>query len=292
MARETWALADIGGTNTRLALGDGTTIGPARHFANNDHADFETLFAAWLADLPVRPTRACIALAGPVTGTAATLTNRDWLIDATRLSALIGGGEVKLINDLAALGYAVSTPGFRGARRIDGPDAPRDGQQWLVLGLGTGVNGAAGRRMGDGVVVLDAEIGHAAPPATVERILPGGKSIEALFAGPGLARLAGRATATEAMAAAAGNPAVIDRFAEGLGVLARELAMYFLPKSGFYFAGSVARAVLNSPARVAFLRGWDGGPKGAGAIGPIPLNLIEDDAAALWGCLARLAQRD
>ena len=205
---------------------------------------------------------------------------------------MINGAEVKLINDLAALGYAVSAPGFHGASRIDGPDAPEDGRQWLVLGLGTGVNGAAGRRAGDRVVVLDAEIGHAAPPATVERILPGGKSIEALFAGPGLARLAGTATAAEAMAAADTDPATIDRFAEALGVLARELAMFFLPKSGFYFAGSVARAVLTSPARAAFLRGWDGGPKGAGAIGPIPLNLIEDDAAALWGCLACLAQRD
>lgn len=291
MAEPAFALADVGGTNTRLAPSDGQTIGPVTRYANRDFDDFDSLFDDWLGRQNRPPARACVALAGPVSGQQARLTNRDWLIDAARLSARMDGGEVALLNDLSALAYAVTRSEFSGARAIDGtPDGPA-GDQWLVLGLGTGVNAAAGRRLGDDFVVLDAEIGYTAPPATVDRALPGGTTVEALFNGAGLARLAGTCTAEEAVTAAGDAPGPLNRFAHALGLFCHDLGYHHLPRGGFYLAGSVARAVLDSPARAGFLDGWAGGPVGAGDIGTIPLRLIEDDAAALGGCLAYLARR-
>jgi len=100
-------VGDVGGTHARLALARDGVLQPGtlRRVRGEDHASFDELLAGYLAGLG-RPAIAavCIAVAGPVEGGRARLTNRDWSLSTERLRALTGAAEARLMNDLMALG--------------------------------------------------------------------------------------------------------------------------------------------------------------------------------------------
>lgn len=139
--------ADVGGTRARFLLA--RWRGPEadspweplsqRVFADDDFPHFDAALEAFLAECPreAEPKLAVIALAGPVAGRRAKLTNRPWTIDADALSARYGWPRVELMNDFAAqaFGLAAAPPGTlhvlqKGERR---PGLA------AVLGPGTGL---------------------------------------------------------------------------------------------------------------------------------------------------------
>ena len=83
------------------------------------------------------------------------------------------------------------------------------------------------------------------------------------------------------------NPAIsnaVDHYAALIGQLLRDLSLAYMPSSGVYLAGSVARAVVSiSTARLidVFAQPCD-------ILGDRAPSLftIEDDFAALYGCAA------
>ena len=75
-------LADVGGTNARLALArngvsDESSI---TRYRGDDYDSFDKVVQTYLAeqDNP-RLSAVCVAVAGPVSGGKASLTNRDWI---------------------------------------------------------------------------------------------------------------------------------------------------------------------------------------------------------------------
>ncbi len=303
-------VADVGGTNARLALGQGGRLLPDTlvRLANDDWPSFEAVLDAYLAGRPV-PSAMCIAIAGPVTGTpaggaAGSLTNRDWAFDSAALAAR-SGARVRLINDLTALGHALAGIAPDGLRPVWTPTAGAErgtNGQALVLGLGTGVNLCAVRATSGGALCLEAEAGHAALPAPVAAAVAARTgsadafpTVEALFAGRGLAALhralTGQALAGDRIAsAAAHDPAAretVELFSEMLGIYARNLALQFMPRAGFYLAGSVARGVL-AAALGPFVAAYAAEAPFARIPRGIPVRVIADDMAALTGCLAAL----
>ncbi|WP_211299405.1 glucokinase [Pukyongiella litopenaei] len=321
----TGLVADVGGTNTRLALvgGDGRP-GPARYYRNDDFPGFGALLAAWRDDAAPPPlTGACIAVAGPVTTRRARLTNRGWLIDRAAVAAALGlqePGRLRLINDLAALGHALAALDAAQVEELrPGPSpspslgASPANDQMLVAGLGTGFNISLVQLGMVPPVVIEAELGHASLPSSISAILTaaigaraaGFETYEALFSGPGLARLCAcpedGAGADAAALISAYDPARRDRTAHcveltarSMAVLARELVFLYQPHAGLHFAGSVARGLLGSPARAVFLEALRApGPFGDQIAG-VPLRLITDDAAGLTGAaqVVRALARD
>lgn len=82
-------VADIGGTNTRVALADGRTILPEtiRRYSNAEFPGLETVIRQYVKDENgVDPKAACVAVAGPVRDGKATMTNLDWTIDKPTLA--------------------------------------------------------------------------------------------------------------------------------------------------------------------------------------------------------------
>jgi glucokinase len=306
----TMLVADVGGTNTRFALaaGDGLIPGSLVRLRNDDHPAFEAALDAYLAGRPM-PAAMCIAIAGPVTGSAAgqatgRLTNCNWGFDSAALAARTGAA-VRLINDLTALGHAlpgIATGGLVPLFRPD-PALPRGRNgQALVLGLGTGVNVCAVRAMRGGALCLEAEAGHAALPAPVAAALAARlgsaaafPTVEDLFSGRGLARLHGALTGADLagdriVARATDDPAAaatLALFAGLLGTYARDLALIFMPREGLYLAGSVARGVAGAAA-AAFAAAFTAAAPFAAIARSVPVQLIADDMAALTGCLAAL----
>ncbi|MDX1581861.1 MAG: glucokinase, partial [Alphaproteobacteria bacterium] len=161
-------LADIGGTNARFALwvADGQGGGkirkmhtlPTTGFATTENALDELAAQIDLSGLKA----ALFAIAGPVSGEAARLVNADWQFDLSALRSLLDVPLVKLINDFAAIGYAVPDLGEDMVRAI-GPGGLHDRTKGpvLVIGPGTGLGLCIYVKDGDNDIVLPTEGGHA-----------------------------------------------------------------------------------------------------------------------------------
>lgn len=293
-------VADVGGTNTRLARAgaDGIPHDIAR-FPNDSFDGFGAVLDRYFSAQDAPVSACCVAVAGPVTPERARLTNRDWSFERDAISARVGGAPVRLVNDLAALGHAL--PGLRNDQvetlREGAGTAVHNGQA-LVLGLGTGVNVCLAKTIPEGLVVVEAEFGHGSLPASVHEALhrllgqraSAFSSTELLFSGRGLAQFHTALTGETAQAQdiAAKAPETVRHAAHLLGLLSRELVFHYLPLDGVRFAGSVARSILGTAGRDAFLAAAEPGDRAfANLVAQVPLGLITDDAAALTG-LARL----
>ena len=304
-------LGDVGGTNARLAIARNGSIDreTVTRFRGDDYASFDDVVRQFLQeqDQP-RVSAVCVAVAGPVSGGRARLTNRAWDFDEDRLARLTDADHVRLINDLTALGYA--TPALAGdglsLLRAAPAGRARNGQA-LVVNLGTGFNVCAVRALPGGTIVaLEAEEGHTHLPANIYlRLLDavgpdaarGFTSTEEAFAGRGLSRLHAALTNTVPVpgeqidrAADAGDPAAnatYDLFTDLVGLLCRELALRFMPLDGLFLAGSVGRSIADRMD--LFQASFLAEPYMRHIPENTPIFLIRDDMAALHGCLAALS---
>lgn len=303
-------LADVGGTNARLALARNGVIdeNSVTRYRGDDYDSFDKVVQTYLAeqDSP-RLSAVCVAVAGPVSGGKASLTNRDWDFSEDRLARLTDADQVRLINDLTALGYATDRLSPEGLSMLRAAPVHRalNGQS-LVVGAGTGFNVCPVHQMpAGGVLCREAEEGHTSLPANIaERLadrvgaanMAAFFSTEETFAGRGLAQMhralhgvdVDRAE-TISNAAMQGDPQAEETyrlFTELFGLLLRELALRFMPLDGVYLAGSVARSFAHRTEQLeaAFLAE----PYMRHIPENTPLLLIRDDMAALHGCLAAI----
>ncbi|WP_165390158.1 glucokinase [Thalassococcus sp. S3] len=273
-------VADVGGTNTRLALARSGRVdtGTIKRFANDSAGSFMDLVHLFLEEQGGRAIdAAAIAVAGPVTAAGAQLTNRDWWIDAGMLAPVAGQGPVRVLNDLKALGYAL--PGMQ-ASDLD-VVSPRSGShvgngQSLVVGIGTGFNVSPVLTEGEVTTCMDTEYGHTALPRSVAGDLDeaGFETVEDCFSGRGFAALRTRI----------GEAEIGDRYAGLMAAMARELVLAFMPLDGLYFAGSVARAVMQSEARDRFRKDFARPFDLREDLSGVPVSIITDDFAPLNGC--------
>ena len=297
-------VADVGGTNTRLALSQGGDVlpGSIRSYQNADYDDLDSAVARFLSEAPQpRPTEMVIAVAGPVHGDRAELTNRNWQISADSFRDRFGATRVRLLNDLTALGHAVPTLGAHQLRQIAPGSVDRAAMpQSLVVGIGTGFNVSPVLHSAGAVFCPATEAGHVSLPSSVVSALNAlGLSadpfptVEALFSGRGFATFCRQSTGRTdldgpAAMAAYGSPEAddvtrsIDQYSALAGWLLRDLTLAYLPHDGLYFAGSVARAVL-SCAPAACIDILNRPCDILGRSRP-PLWIVEDDSAALFGC--------
>jgi glucokinase len=311
---------DVGGTKTHLALfrpGD-SPRSPVldRKLPSGDHASLEDLVRDFLAAAPGRPARVVLGIAGPVVANRAAATNLPWTVDGAALSRALEGADVTLLNDLTATawGLGVLAPA---ELEVLQPGDPARGNRGLVA-AGTGLGQALLIPDGDGWTPAPSEGGHAdfGPRDALEdelcgwlRERYGHVSWERVLSGPGLADLyrfmsaTGRGDEPAAFArafAAAPDPAAavtegarsgacgrarltLERFASLYGAEAGNVALKFLAVGGVFVGGGIAPRIL------PFLR--DGRFRDAflakGRLGPvlerIPVSVILDDRAALWG---------
>ncbi|NOX41337.1 MAG: glucokinase, partial [Alphaproteobacteria bacterium] len=172
----TFLVADVGGTNTRLALADdqGLMSESIGHFVNADHRSFSEVVEAFLTGQKHGTISACcVAMAGPVTAGQARLTNLDWHISLAELRRITDTKNAILMNDLTALGYSLPQLNSSGLMQISHPqtDVYRNGQS-LIVGIGTGFNVCPVKvEQGRGPSCLAAELGHAGLPLSLIALL-------------------------------------------------------------------------------------------------------------------------
>ncbi len=311
---QTVLVADVGGTNTRVAVARGGRIDTASiaRFANRDFRGLDAVLARYRADHPAGGIdAAAAAIAGPVEAGRGRLTNLDWTIDADLLRAATGAGRAVVMNDLVAQGHALGHLPPSALRPILTGEAAPSGSARLVVGVGTGFNAAPVHDGPGGRVVAASECGHVALPAVTadDRALAdqlaaehGFASVEEVLAGRGILNLYRRAGAPEGVtnadfAAALGRaePAALaaaDRWARSLGMVLGDLALIHLPLGGIHLVGGVARALAPRLADPTvgrpFVEAFRDKGRFTGFMARFSIGTIEDDYAALTGMVAAL----
>ncbi|MFU8765499.1 MAG: glucokinase [Haliea sp.] len=109
-ARSGRLVADVGGTNTRIALFDGSDrqLLALRRYRNQDFTGLEAVLTRWLEAHPeAQPREACIAVAAPPDGDTAIMSNCNWSFSGRELAARFGWDRVGLINDFQANAFAL-----------------------------------------------------------------------------------------------------------------------------------------------------------------------------------------
>lgn len=312
-------VADIGGTNTRVALTRGGALDPGsvRRFANRDFAGLGAILGRYLAALGhPRCDGACIAAAGLVADGVAQMTNLDWTITPDDLRAATGASRVAIINDLQAQGHALDRLATAVLRPVIVPEAAAEGAGpdavRLVIGAGTGFNAAVVHPSGGRRLVTASECGHASLPVASRedfdlachlRERTGFASVEEALAGRGLvtlynwhaARLGAGALADGAaiMAAlAAGAPAAVAagrHYVRLFGQVAGDHALIHLPRGGLYLIGGMARAFAPHFAAFGFADAFRDKGRFGHFLEAFAVHVVEDDDAALTGCAAHMA---
>lgn len=310
-------VADIGGTNTRIALAEGMRLLPdtLRRFANAEHASLSEVLERFLADQGgVDCAAAAVAVAGPVREGRGTLTNLDWTIDEATVARAARAERVAVINDLQAQGHALGhLPEGALSQVVAGPDAA-PGQSRLVIGIGTGFNAAPVHEGASGRLVAPAEAGHVTLPVRDEaglrlaRFLArehGFASVEDALSGRGLAHLYAWLGAEEGAPREADSGAILAALERGddpraeravrlfvqlLGAVAGDLALTMLPFGGIYLAGGMARAMTPHLSRFGFTAAFRDKGRFSRFMEDFGVWVIEDDFAALRGLAHHLAR--
>ncbi|RHZ92425.1 glucokinase [Cereibacter sphaeroides] len=307
-------VADIGGTNTRVALAEGPRLRPetTRRFRNADYPALAPVLRDFLsvAGSP-EIDGTCVAAAGPVRDGVALLTNLAWTVDGAELQRATGAPRVAVLNDLQAQGHALGHLDPANLRVLIPGPTPRRAGPMLVVGVGTGFNAAPVHDVAGLRLVAASECGHAGMPVRTARDLRlaefvqtahGFAGVEDVLSGRGLERLyaftaaeAGledRKSAAEIMAAIA-EPgparAAAELFARLLGAEAGNLALIHLPFGGLYLCGGVARAFAAHLGPMGFAENFRDKGRFSAFMDDFPVCIVEDDYAALTGCAAYLA---
>ena len=159
----TRVIADIGGTNARIALFDEATgqYRKLEEYINSEHASLQHVLTTWLKSLDEpAPHRACIAAAAPPSGDQVCMTNAGWSFSLRELAQQFGFEELRCLNDFQANAYSLPYLGAPDRETIyaGAEDTKSD---LAVMGPGTGLGGATLHRNFGQPVAHACEPGHA-----------------------------------------------------------------------------------------------------------------------------------
>ena len=303
---------DIGGTKTLLQLvdieGDGRAVALETRYESGAYTTFSDMLRDFVSHTDAKPIdAACFAVAGPVIGDRAQVTNLKWTMVAPDLGRDFSIDRVALINDFyaVALGVPLLTSADllslnTGARVEHAPIA--------ILGAGTGLGEAALIHDGAKWNVIPSEGGHAdfAPQDEEQANLfaqlhakLGHVSWERVLSGMGLVNihnfLAGVDRAYDeripmeiSTLADAGDETAnhaFEIFIDAYGAEAGNMALRLLARGGVFLAGGVAakntRHFTNGRFKSAFTRKGRFAP----LLETIPVDIIVNPTVGLMGAV-------
>ena len=272
---------DCGGTNTRLGIFAleacrWRQIRTAR-FRNAEAESFEQVVLEFLGPRGSGVEAGCVAVAGPVTGRVARLTNLPWVVDADAIEKRTGIQRIELINDLEAAAWAVPVLGEADTETLNAGAADAVGNG-AVIAAGTGLGEAGLFWDGDVMRPFATEGGHSSFSPTDPmgddllrylRLRFKTVSWERVLSGPGLADLYRFMLEAEGRpepdwfttADAAGDPvpslsragiegtcetcrATLRFFARLYGEESGNLALKVMARGGVWIAGGIAPKIL------------------------------------------------
>ena len=320
-------LADIGGTNIRLAWQD-QPDGPLRDTRVLPCAQFPTVeaaIAAYLADVEpsmggAKIAEAAFGIANPVTGDAIHMTNHSWRFSQRAVRDALGLQRLVVINDFTALALALPTLTPDQLRAVGGGDAvPGNAIALLGPGTGLGVSGlvfppgartgvplagegghvtlaAQTRREFDVLRILHARYGH----VSAERAVCGAGLVDLYDAVRQLAHLDGAEVSSAAqvteLALQVQDPLALqalELFCGFLGNVAGNLALTLGARGGVYIGGGIVPRLGTWFDRSPFRERFESKGRFQSYLASIPCWIIDPSATpALHGAARALDMAD
>jgi glucokinase len=310
---------DIGGTKTLLRLADGHDTVDEKRFESGAYATFSGMLGEFLSAHRADAIRsACFAVAGPVIGERAKVTNLRWDVDAAQLVREFGIGHVSLVNDFFAVARGVPLLGRDDVEMLNegkaDPTAPI-----AVIGAGTGLGQAFLVPLADNQWrVLPSEGGHCdfAPEGDdaiellqyLTKKCSGHVSVERVVSGQGIAniyefltdRAGSRVEASEdlpaqvAQKASEGDALAIttfEMFMRAYGAEAGNMALKLLARGGVFLAGGVTAKNAKRLADGTFFEAFCDKGRFRSLMKEIPIALIRNERVGLLGALAVAAEQ-
>lgn len=296
---------DIGGTKTLLQLVGSDGVSIEQRYASDAFPAFDDMLRDFTSRSSERIDAACFAVAGPVLGRTASVTNLHWSMDADKLERDFAIGRVALINDFEAVARGVPlladndvVPLQNGKRVMHGPIG--------IVGAGTGLGEAVVIHDGARWNVIASEGGHAdfAPQNEEQTRLflalhasLGHVSWERLVSGMGLVNIHNFVTGIErpyddvipaeiAAAYARGDEAArraVAIFVDIYGAEAGNMALRVLARGGVFLAGGIAARNLDWFTDGRFIEAFLRKGRFHEILRDIPVNLIANPRVGLIG---------
>lgn len=154
---------DIGGTNIRISRGVIDGLGEIEHFKTQEFSDLKGVLSKYKSKYAEEQVETVYAaVAAPVVGDRAKLTNADFFVCADDVTAIYTGADTTVINDGEALAWQFANEEALDIRYIQ-RGAKSDYVNNLIVAPGTGL--AAAAFFGDPVKprVIGTEYGHVRP---------------------------------------------------------------------------------------------------------------------------------
>jgi len=316
--------ADVGGTTTRLGLFEKTPSRPklvaSREFTTLDFTDLPSMIAEFLrveSLTDVSIASACVGVAGPVRGDIATLTNIPWRVDGPEVARAFGLSQVRLLNDLEAMAYAVPVLDASEVHVLQQGE-PADTGNIAVIAAGTGLGEALLHHVDGRYVAVATEAGHADFAARTEREIAvlrylvgrhGRAQVEDVVSGRGLLhihRVVHTADSGEPLVCAAGidldaadAPALIstaalerrcpgcvetlDLLVDAYGAEAGNLALRAIATGGVFVGGGIAPKILSALRSGSFISAFRAKAPFESMLAAMPVKVITNSGAGLLG---------
>ena len=308
-------VADVGGTNIRVATVTADGITNIRKYLCNDFATIDLALKQYFSDVDTPFSAGCIAIACPVTGDEVATTNHSWVFSQRALTQQLNLDALFVINDFTAVAH--SLPVLSGEQLVQiGSGTANPQGNVVVFGPGTGLGVEHMQLSDQGWTTLDGEGGHVdfAPvdetDLVVWRYLQGKLdrvSAEDVLSGRGLLHI------YQALALHAGETlsvtepaqvtekalngecetclAALQQFCRIMGSFAGNLALNLATTGGVFIGGGIAtrftELLMNSDFRARF----EAKGRMKHYVQPIPTYLINEPDHGLLGASAYLQQQ-
>jgi glucokinase len=315
---------DVGGTTTRLGLFEKAPSRPrlvaAREFTTLDFADLPSMIAAFLRAeslTEVSIASACVGVAGPVTGDTASLTNIPWQVDGRDVARTFRLSQVRLLNDLEAMAYAVPVLDASEVHVLQ-QGRPAAAGNIAIIAAGTGLGEALLHHVDGRYVAVATEGGHADFAARTEREITllrhlvgryGRAQVEDVVSGRGLVaihRVAHTGDSGEPVACAAAidldaadAPALIssaalerrcpgcvetlDMLVGAYGAEAGNFSLRAMATGGVFIGGGIAPKILAALASGSFISAFRAKAPFESMLTAMPVKVIINSGAGLLG---------
>lgn len=311
-------LADIGGTNIRLAITSG--LGAPLQFVKAlrcaDFAHLKDAVSDYLDFLAIQraplPGLFCMAVAAPVRGDEIGLTNNPWRFNRLDLSNTLGM-PVLVLNDFEAQGWCLLHPQLLPVHWLQKPDlSETQPELWpkalrTIAGPGTGFGAASLSVGGD---VISAEPGHAAfapvnaaEQALLEQLWQWFPRVttEHLISGPGIANIYAALSciggqtveprvapdAAEIVKMADTDPLAkqtLRYFSRMMGSICGDIALIKGSRGGFVLSGNLLQKLGHHFDEQAFVHAFTNKGNFSDWCKAVPLARLRDEFPGLSGC--------